>query len=281
MRGATELRPRRPVRPGRRRAGWTQGTTIDPRFYARRRAVRRRLSLRRRVLLGALGAVVVLAALAWPLSHTSLLSAKVVTVTGAAHTGDAAVLSASGLAGHPPMVDVDAGQAVRRIEALPWVATATVSLDWPDGVRVRVRERTAVAVVADGAGWGELDRTGRVLATAPTPPAGLPHLVSGPKPGQPGTTLAGARPSLAVAAALPVAFGFLVTAVSRSPGGGVDLALSDGIGVVLGAPSELPAKFEDVASLLAGAGLSPGSVIDVSVPDTPLVAPPAGSPPAG
>jgi cell division protein FtsQ len=242
--------------------------------------VRRRLSLRRRILLAALGVVVVLAGLAWPLAHSSLLSANVLTVTGAANTGDAAVLRASGLAGHPPMVDVNAGLAARRIEALPWVATAAVSLDWPDGVSVRVRERTAVAVVADGAGWGELDRTGRVVATVQSPPAGLPHLVSGPKPGRPGTTLAGARPSLDVAGALPVAFKSLVAAVSRSPGGGVDLALSDGIGVVLGTATQLPAKFEDVASLLAGAGLAPGSVIDVSVPDTPLVRPPAGSSPA-
>jgi hypothetical protein len=44
--------------------------------------------------------------------------------------------------------------------------------------------------------------------------------------------------------------------------------------VVFGTATQLPEKFEDVASLLAGAALSPGSVIDVSVPDSPVVTPP-------
>ncbi len=228
--------------------------------------------------LAALGVVVVLGASAWPLSRSRFLSATVVRVVGNDHTSVAAVLDASGLATHPPMIDVNAASAARRIEALPWVASARVALSWPDGVVVTVTERTAVAVVADGSvGWAELDSTGRVLATLPSAPSDLVHLVSTSPPGAPGTTLGAAGPSLAVAAALPVAFKAMVTAVSPSPGGGVDLALSDGIGVVFGTATQLPAKFEDVASLLAGAGLGSGSVIDVSVPDSPVVTSEASS----
>jgi hypothetical protein len=81
-----------------------------------------------------------------------------------------------------------------------------------------------------------------------------------------------------VAAALPAAFASMVTAVSPAPGGGVDLALDNGVGVALGAPEQLPAKFEDVASILAGATLAAGSVIDVSVPPSPAVSPPPSPP---
>jgi len=262
MRGSTDLGPRRPA----------PRSTIDPRLDARRRAVRRRLSLRRRVILVALCVVVTLGALAWPLAHSRFLLARVLLVVGAGRTGDGAVLGASGLAGHPPMIDVNTALAARRIEALPWVASATVVRHWPDGVSVTVTERRAVAVVADGStGWAELDRTGRVLSITPIRPSGLVEVISAGRPGAPGTTLAGAQPSATVVAALPVALRSLVSAVSPSPGGAVDLALVDGIGVVFGTATELPAKFEDVASLVAGAGLAAGSVIDVSVPDTPLV----------
>lgn len=281
MRGSTDLRARRPASSRTDRSKHAARTPIDPRLAERRRVVRRRLTRRRRVVLVALGAVVVLAALAWPLAHSRFLSATVVRVVGNDRTTVAAVLDASGLATRPPMIDVNGALAADRIEALPWVLSARLELHWPDGVVVRMTERRAVAVVADGsAGWAELDRTGRVLATVSSPPSGLVHLSTG-SPGPPGTTLGSAAPSLTVAAALPVAFKAMVTGVSPSPGDGVDLALSGGIGVVFGTATQLPAKFEDVASLLAGAGLAPGSVIDVSVPDSPVVttkAPASGSP---
>jgi len=148
----------------------------------------------------------------------------------------------------------------------------------PDGVVVRVIERSAVAVVADGsAGWAELDATGRVLATVASAPSDLVHLVAVGAPGPPGSTLRAATAALTVAARLPVAFKSLVSAIAPAPGGDVDFALSDGIGVLFGTATELPAKFEDVASLLAGAGLATGSLIDVSVANSPAVTTSASS----
>jgi cell division protein FtsQ len=249
--------------------------SIDPRLAERRRAIGRRRSRRRRVVLLVVVVVVGLVASAWPLAHSRLLSANVVRVIGNVHTPAPQVVTASGLSQHPPMVDVNGAVVAERVEALPWIATVHVQLEWPDGVVVRVTERAAVAVVADGsAGWAELDAAGRVLATVPSAPSNLVHLVATGAPGAPGTTLRAAGPSLVVAASLPAAFKSMVSAVSPSPGGGVDLALSGGIGVVMGTATDLPAKFEDVASLLAGAGLAAGSVIDVSVASSPVVVPP-------
>ncbi len=245
---------------------------IDPRLDERRRAVRRRHSRRRRLFVGCACVVTLFAAGAWPLLHSRLFAADHLVVTGNHHTPTPVVLAAAGLSTHPPLLDVHAGAAARAIEALPWVERATVSVHWPDGVSVALTERPAVAVVADGTGWAELDPTGRVLAVLPAAPAGLPHLVGLRSPGAPGSTLGAARPLLTVASQLPPAFKSEVQEVSPSPGGGVDLSLTGQVGVVFGAPTQLPSKFEDIASLLAGASLGPGDVLDVSVPDSPVVA---------
>jgi cell division protein FtsQ len=278
--GSTDLGTRR-TGPSRSNRSTPPKAPIDPRLDQRRQAVRRRHSRRRRAVVVAFGVVVVLGALAWPLAHSRYLSATVVRVVGIDHTTASAVLDASGLAAHPPMIEINGPSVAQRIEALPWVSSARVDLDWPDGVVVTVTERTAVAVVADGsAGWAELDSTGRVLAPVTSAPSGLVRLVSTGLPGAPGTTFGAAEPSLVVAAALPAAFKSMVTGVAPAADRGVDLSLSDGIGVVFGTATQLPSKFEDIASLLAGAGLAPGSVIDVSVPNSPVVTSKSSSPSA-
>ena len=264
-----------------RRPRQAEEPAAHPRVAARRQAVRRHRFRRRTVVLAVLAVLSLGVASLWPLAHSRFLSARALTVKGNEHTSTAAILAAAGLTGHPPMIDVHGAAAARAVEALPWIAGATVATRWPDGVTVTVTERRPVAVVAEGSRWAVLDRTGRVLEVAASPPTGLARLVSVGSPGAPGTTLGRGRASLRVAASLPAAFAAMVTAVSPSPGGGVDLALDDGVGVVLGTPNQLPAKFEDVASILAGAQLASGSVIDVSVPPSPAVSPPTTAPPAG
>ena len=91
-------------------------------------------------------------------------------------------------------------------------------------------------------------------------------------PGIPGSTLGrGDQSGLLVASTLPAAFRGQVTAVHVEPGNWVQLAMTTPIVVDIGATTQLPAKYEDVASLLAGAALHAGDVIDVSVPDAPTV----------
>ena len=51
----------------------------------------------------------------------------------------------------------------------------------------------------------------------------------------------------------------------------MSLALVVPVTVDLGGPTQLAAKYEDVAALLAGAPLTAGDVLDVSVPDAPTV----------
>ncbi|HVX22920.1 MAG TPA: FtsQ-type POTRA domain-containing protein [Acidimicrobiales bacterium] len=121
---------------------------IDPRIRERRTAVTRAAGRRRRRILLAVVAVVVLVVAGWVFLHTKALAARSVTVVGSVHTPEATVVATAGLAGQPPMIDVDTGAAAARLERLPWVATATVSRQWPDGVRIAITERTPVAAVS-------------------------------------------------------------------------------------------------------------------------------------
>jgi cell division protein FtsQ len=251
--------------------GWVR--RIDPRISARRTAVIKEQGRRRLLVASAtLGAAALLVG-GWFLLHTPLFSARSVTVTGDVHESAAQVVTQAGLAGHPPLLDVDTGAAAARLERLPWVRTATVQVSWPDGVHIAVTEETARFTASTPAGtWESLSNDGRVLEVSATRPPGLLLLTVPEPPGQPGTVLSTKdAQGLRVASSLPASFVGQVTAVTVEPAGWVQLALTTPIVVDIGNAAELTAKYEDVSAILAGATLHNGDVIDVSVPDAPTV----------
>jgi cell division protein FtsQ len=87
------------------------------------------------------------------------------------------IAAAAAIAPGTGLFDVDLAAARERVAALPWVARARVSRQWPAGVAVTVTERQAAAR------WGGtalVDADGVVFTpTAAEIPAGLPQL-SGP-----------------------------------------------------------------------------------------------------
>ena len=99
---------------------------MDPRISARRTAVIREQGRRRLIIAGIALGVVALVVGGWFLLHTPLFSARSVTVTGNVHETAAQVVAQAGLAGQPPLLDVNTGAAAARLEQLPWVRTATV-----------------------------------------------------------------------------------------------------------------------------------------------------------
>jgi cell division protein FtsQ len=252
---------------------------IDPRIRQRRVAIVRSQGRRRlRVIAGTIG-VVVLVAVVVALLHTPLFSARVVKVAGAhPHTTSAAIVAAAGLVHGPPLISVDPGSTAKKVESLPFIATAQVHRHWPDGVTISVTERVPTMVMAGrGTSWSVLDAQGRTLEVVPTRPPGLAALAvvttrGTVRPAPVGGTLTPAGSfALTVRRTLPPAFGAQVVSVSEAANGTVSLGLNSGITVLLGTDSDMEAKYEDVAAVIAHASLHGATTIDVSVPESPTV----------
>jgi cell division protein FtsQ len=246
-----------------------------PLLRARRVAVARATGRRRlRVLLivlalGALGGGVL------ALLHSPVLAARHVQVLGAVHTPRSEVLAVTGLGADPPLVDVQLGADAAALRRLPWVATARVSRDWPDGITVQILERRPAATIALAGGRYLLaDSSGRVLAITMQRPAGLLELAAPSGSARPGAQLPSPDlPLLATAARLPASLHQVVASVLNRPGEGVELRLVGGQLVVLGTPANLPEQAVALATLLAKVPLHGIATIDLRVPDAPVLTP--------
>ncbi|MFI5036119.1 MAG: cell division protein FtsQ/DivIB [Acidimicrobiales bacterium] len=189
-----------------------------------------------------------------------------VTLTGLVHESSAAVLAASGLAGDPPMIDVSAGELARRLAVFPWIGHVAVTKHWPNTLDVAVRERLAVAVAFDGRHrLRYVDAAGHDLGAAPLD-ANLPTLdFAHPRDATWPYERAGWAAAF-VAARLPVAFAPQVSVIIVDHRGNVTLTMTTPVHFVLGAPTQLHAKFVAIASVIAHETLRAGDVVDVSVP---------------
>ncbi len=221
---------------------------MHPRIRRRRRDVTRSQGRRRLLVVIVAGVLTLLVVGAWLAAHSSLLSAKVIVVTGAVHTPEAAVIDAAGLERHPPMIDVDAGAIAASVERLPWVESVVVTRHWPDGVTLAVRERVPVALAPVPHSYALVDATGRVLADGTGTPPPLPVVVMNrmrvPAPG--GSLAPVTDPMIDVAAQLPAAFRAQVTQVVTGQDG-IHLVFTTPVTALLGSDGDLHAKFEDVA----------------------------------
>lgn len=227
----------------------------------------------------ALAAIVVVAG-AWFVLHLSIFGARAVTVVGPhAHTSTTAILAAAQLSGADPLISLDDQAVASRVEALPYVGAVTVTRHWPDGVRIHVTERTpCMQMAGPTTSFTELDCTGRALVTTGAATPGLPTLVvhdgtTTLAPPAPGSWLPPvATPGLLVTSHLPPAYVALVATVTQAPDRTVEVGLADGITIAMGTATDLRAKEEAAASILAGGtSLSSNSVIDVSAPGSPVV----------
>jgi cell division protein FtsQ len=224
----------------------------------------------------ALAAVAVIAGVGWLLLGSRVFVVRSVTVTGTRLVPAAAVIEAAEVPLGTPLSQVNAGAVTRRVEAIRQVASATVSVDWPDHVAIAVTERVPVMAVrmAHG-GYDLVDPAGVVVQLATAKPAGLPLLV---------TSLSGAGlradPGVAAVSAvlteLAPSLERTVSSVSvaevptGSDGGSVaetqqvTLSMKGGKTIVWGDPSNAAAKNRELEILLR----SGVSYINVSAPGT-------------
>ncbi|MDQ6796585.1 MAG: FtsQ-type POTRA domain-containing protein [Actinomycetota bacterium] len=193
-------------------------------------------------------------------------------VEGATRSGVAAVQAAAAIHRGRAMTDVDGVEASKNVTKLPWVLRTDVVREWPATVRIRVVERRPAAVTQqDGAAWALVDRVGRVLAPAATPPPGLVIVDGVPPAGAPGTQLvATAHGPLEVAAQLPPG---LVPRVEKVTLGadGVELRLKP-LGVVqLGDATAVADKLRAAQTVLAAVDGRTVANLDVRIPATPVL----------
>jgi cell division protein FtsQ len=243
---------------------------VDPRIWARRIAVQRELGRRRlRVLVVAASALATLGG-AYLLVGSPLLDVDHVRVSGVELSDPDAVLDAAGVARGTALARLDTGAVERRVEALPWVARASVQRRFPGTVRIVLTERAPRAFVRrDDGGVVLVAGDGTVLGPVAAPPPGLVEVLGVRRTPAPGSLLS---PPLAAGArdAMPGAIAARVTAVVLGEAGTASLRLDGGGEIRLGTLAELRAK--GGAALAVLETLAPGArldYVDVSVPANP------------
>jgi cell division protein FtsQ len=224
----------------------------------------------------ALAAVAVVAGVAWLLLGDRVLVVRSVTVTGTRLVPASSVIEAADVPLGTPLSGVDAGAVTRRVESIRQVASATVSVDWPDHVAIAVTERVPVIAVrmAHG-GYDLVDPDGVVVLMATAKPAGLPLLATSVS----GAALRADPGVAAVSAVLTELAPSLertvgsvsVAQVPTGSGGGsvaesqqVTLSMKGGKTIVWGDPGNAAAKNRELEILLR----SGVSYINVSAPGT-------------
>ncbi len=225
------------------------------------------------VSVGLVATIVVLGA-QWTL-RWSYFRVQHVTFVGLRHERAATVLAASGLAEHPTMIGLNDAALERRLARFTWISSIMIIKHWPNSVVVEVHESVAVAVAfTHGHQLEYVDAVGRPLGPAPRE-ANLPTLEYLHPRSSTWPFHGAGRAAAYVASRLPTAFASQVSVITDDAQGSVTLQMTTPVTFVLGAPSDLRAKFVAIASVIAHTTLVPGDVVDVTEPDELAVTPPS------
>jgi cell division protein FtsQ len=98
-----------------------------------------------------------------------------IAVSGHDFTEDGDILAALGLDHARTLLSFDVAGAQARLELLPWVERASIGRVVPDGIEVRITERSPAAVLRVGERGWLIDRAGRKLQAVPA--AVMPELL--------------------------------------------------------------------------------------------------------
>ena len=107
-----------------------------------------------------------------------------VTVEGRDYVERSAILAALNVKPGDSLLGVDLQASRQRLEAIDWVASATVERRLPDTLYVTLRERRAVALWQNGSEYTLIDRNGRTVRASRMPPGAESLLLLG-GPGAP------------------------------------------------------------------------------------------------
>jgi cell division protein FtsQ len=231
----------------------------DPRFARRRRA--RLWLVWRRVLLAAV-ALGLVAGAVWLVFFSSVLSVRDAEVTGLEVLDRDTVLDVAEVPVGTPLATADLAAVEARVESLAAVRSAEVGRAWPDGVRIEVTEREAVAVVDREGEWRGLDETGVLFRSYPARPEGLPEVRMSAA-----TSVDVLAEAGAVVDSLPAGILAQVEYLDVRSIDGISLRLTGGAVVTWGSADESADKAAVLAVLLR----REARVYDVTAPGRPTV----------
>ncbi|MFE3289847.1 cell division protein FtsQ/DivIB [Rhodococcus sp. NPDC059234] len=227
----------------------------------RRRPQVRRGPRRKPVLLAAL-AVVVLVGVGIAAWFTPVLSARTIAVVGNVGVPSDEVLAALAIPVGKPLLRIDTGAAAQRVAGIAKVDHARVERVYPSTLRVTVVERTPAVFYDAPEGTHLMDASGVAYAIEPAPP-GVPRLKADrPSRDDPRTVDA-----LAALTSLPPDLRGQVTEVTVGSLDDIRLSLTDDRQLIWGSAASSARKAAIAPPLLS----QPGKVYDVSSPDLPTI----------
>lgn len=243
---------------------------VEPRLVERRRRVLEARRRRRQVGIAIAAAFAVLVAAAVGSLWSPLADVDRIDVVGAETVPRDQVLDALGIGTGDQLVSVDLAAARAGVRQLPMVAGATVTRQWPDGVRVVIAEEVPLARLVVGQAEVTVSDTGRVL---PVEGEGLAVLeLDGV-----GALAEGERVPESVRAALVVVDRMpppLIAELDRArlgSTGSLELVLHDGTTVRFGPVEDVPAKLAAIGAALGQVVRECMDVLDVRDPSRPTV----------
>jgi cell division protein FtsQ len=235
----------------------------------------RRISLRMRVLAGALAAIAIVGGAWLWLRDSSLVAVRHVTIIGVAGPDAGQIRSALTLsARNMTTLDVRVGQLRTAVAPYPVVKDIRVSTQFPHGMRIRVVEDLPVGALVAGGHAVAVSGDGTVLHDVS--PASLPSVPVALLPGGSQVTDRDALSALALLADAPPGLMARIAQVTTSPPHGLVVTLRSGPSLYFGDGSDLEGKWVATTEVLADPTSAGASYIDVTDPSRPA----AGASPA-
>jgi cell division protein FtsQ len=191
------------------------------------------------------------------LAETSGFGLQQVAVTGQRFTADGDIFDALDLGATRTLLGLNSRAAQARIEALPWVESASLERVFPDRLNITIVEREAFAIWQLGARYYLIDRSGRRLGALPAHALPALRRVAGEGAASEAAEL------FAALGRQPVLLARLEVA-ERIGGRRWTLRLAGGVAIHL-PPDADAATLARASDLLGGARASMGSTIDLRV----------------
>lgn len=212
------------------------------------------------------GIVLVALVLVLLILTSPLLSIRSIQVEGNVYTNQAQLDEILAQIDGDAILTADLHGATRRLEAIPWVRRARVSMHLPSRVVVQIDERVPEAFFRASDGYIRvIDREGRVLDVIEGDPVDYTRIIGEGPSLAPGDFVQ--QPFLGAVellGALPAGLSDRLVSATVSPEGEISLQFSPNLLIIFGQPADFQVKLVAVVNEMKRQGSRSYTVIDVS-----------------